>query len=267
MGNILAIARKELSLYFSTWWAWLVMTAMAFLGSWFFLGLLIQFRQVHEAAQAMGWQRLGEGAAMYRNLTDGIIVPEWGVLIFVTILASPILSMGLFSQEYDRKTFELLMTTPVRSVEIVLGKYLGGLGMIAATLAVSLVYPLILTVFGASESGQALEWSTVLLGYLSVLLIGATAVALSMFISSLTDSQLVAVFIGMVLMLIWFVLGIVTQSLDEPARSVVKYLTIDGQVADMLKGMFDPKPVVFFGSVIALFLLLTQRAVEAKRWT
>lgn len=264
MRNVLAIARKELTLYFTTPWAWLVLTAMAFFGSVSFMSLLGQFQMAHEAAKSQGWQGI---PAEYKNLTDGVIVPLWGIQIIVTVFAGPILSMGLLSEEYRRKTFELLMTTPVRAIEIVLGKYAGGLGMIITTLSVTLVYPLILTVFGSSESGQALEWSTVLLGYGGVLLLGATSVALCLFISSLTESQLVSVFVGVAILLVWLLVGSATRGLDEPLRSAVTYITIDTQLQQLLKGVLDPKPIVFFGSAIAFFLMLTWRAVEAKRWT
>jgi ABC-2 type transport system permease protein len=266
MRNIFAIARKELTLYFTTPWAWLVLTAMAVLGSVFFLGALANFTQVQEYARAFGWAKMPPDAQPFKNLTDGVVMQLWGVQIVVTILAGPILSMGLFSDEYRRKTFELLMTTPVRASEIVLGKYLAGVAMIVTTLSITLVYPLILVAFGSSQSGSVLEWSTVLLGYGAVLLLGATSVALCMFISSLTESQVVAVFVGFALMLLWLVLGSVTRSLEEPIRSAVTYISIDAQLGNMLKGMLDPKPLVFFGSAIGFFLLLTHRAVEAKRW-
>jgi ABC-2 type transport system permease protein len=267
MRNVFAIARKELSLYFATPWAWLVLTAMAFFGSVSFVSVMDVFRQVQEYARAVTWARTGPELSQYKNLTDGVIVQLWGIQIIVTVFAGPILSMGLFSEEYRRKTFELLMTTPVRGIEIVLGKYLGGLGMVVTTLSVTLVYPVILTLFGASESGQALEWSTVLLGYGGVLLLGGTSVALCMFISSLTESQLVSVFTGIALLLVWLLVGSATRGLEEPLRSAVSYVTIDGQLQNLLKGVLDPKPIVFFGTAIAFFLMLTHRAVEAKRWT
>jgi ABC-2 type transport system permease protein len=267
MRNILAIARKELVLYFTTPWAWLVLTAMAFFGSVSFISLVGVFKQVHELAQAFTWAKAPPEWSAFKNLTDGVVVQLWGVQIIVTILAGPVLSMGLFSEEYRRKTFELLMTTPVRPSEIVLGKYLGGVGMVLTTLSITIVYPIILSIFGASESGTALEWSTVLLGYVGLLMLGATAVALCMFISSLTESQLVAAFTGISVLLVWLLIGSATRNIPEPFRSAITYLSIDAQLQNLLKGLFDPKPIVFFASVIAFFLLLTHRAVEAKRWT
>jgi ABC-2 type transport system permease protein len=267
MRNILTIARKELALYFATPWAWLVLTAMAFFGSVSFISALGDFRQVQELAQQFTWAKAPPDWQRYKNLTDGVVVNLWTVQIIVTIFAAPLLSMGLFSEEYRRKTFELLMTSPLRATEIVLGKYLGGIGMVLTTLSLTLVYPLILSIFGASESGHVLDWSTVLLGYFGILLLGATAIALCMFISSTTESQLVAAITGIALMLVWLLIGGAAKNLEEPVRSAVMYLTVESQLQNLLQGVFDPKPFAFMGSVIAFFLLLTHRSLEARRWT
>ena len=164
MRVALAIARKELSIYFTTPWAYVVFTAIVAISSFFFMSLLQTFQQVQELAQSVGWSQLPAESAAYRNLTDGVIVQLWGVLLILTLFVAPFLSMRLFAEEKRNKTFELLMTTPVRPAELVLGKYLGGLGIIGTALGLTLVFPLMLSAFGSSESGTVLEWPTVLLG-------------------------------------------------------------------------------------------------------
>ncbi len=151
----------------------------------------------------------------------------WGVLLIVTLFVAPFLSMRLFAEEKRNKTFELLMTTPVRPVELVLGKYLGGLGIIGTTLGLTLVFPLMLSAFGSSESGTVLEWPTVLLGYGAVLLWGATCMAVGMFISSLTESQMVASLLTFAVLLPWMLLRGVAQGVEEPMRSFLGYLAFD----------------------------------------
>jgi ABC-2 type transport system permease protein len=150
----------------------------------------------------------------------------------------------------------------------VLGKYLGGLGIISAALGLTIVFPLILSAFGASasESGAALEWPTVLLGYGGVLLWGATCMAVGMFISSLTESQMVAALLTFVVLLPWMLLRGLAQGLEEPLRSFVNYMAFDSQLQNMIMGVLDLKALVFFFSVILFSLLLTHRTVEAQRW-
>lgn len=267
MRNVLAIARKELSIYFTTPWAWLVFTAMAFITSFFFLAMLSTFKQVQDMARAFTWARMPPDYGAYKNLTDGVVVQLWGVVLIVTLFVAPFLSMRLFSEERRQKTFELLMTTPVRPIEIVLGKYLGGLGVIGATIGITVVYPIILAIFGASESGSALEWSTVWLGYSSLLLWGATCMALGMFFSSLTESQMLAAILTFALLLPWMLIKGIAQGAEEPLRSIINYVSFDAQLTNMMKGVLDVKALVFFASIIVLSIVLTHRSVEAQRWT
>ncbi len=213
-----------------------------------------------------GWAAAPPDYQAYRNLTDGVVVNLWSTVLVITLFISPFLSMRLFAEEKKNKTFELLMTTPVRPFEIVAGKYLGALIIMGLTLGLTIIYPIILSIFGSSESGSAVEWSTVLLGYVGLLLWGATTMAIGMFISSLTESQLVAAFVTFAVALAWVVFGGFAHSAGE-WKPVLEYLTFDGQLSNLIKGVLDLKPFVFFGSVIALCLLLTHRSIEAQRWT
>jgi ABC-2 type transport system permease protein len=267
MRNALAIARKELGIYFTTPWAYVVFAVMMALSAFFFLLMLQQFQMAHEIAKGASWSRLPPDWQVYKNLTDGVVVQLWGTVLIITLFVAPFLSMRLFAEEKRQKTFELLMTAPIRPMEIVLGKYLGGLGVISATLGVTIVFPIILSFIGTGESGTALEWSTVLLGYGALLLWGATCMALGMFISSLTESQMLAAFITFALLLPWMLLKGVSSSAEEPLRSVLTYLSFDSQLQNLMRGVLDLKAIVFFLSVIGFSVFLTHRSVEAHRWT
>ena len=269
MRTIFAIMKKELTSYLTTLWAWVVFTVMALLSAVFFIALLASFKQVQDAARETpgGWSALPPDYQAFRNLTDGVMINLWATILVLTLFVAPFLSMRLFAEERRNKTFELLMTAPIRPIEIVLGKYLGALGIVVMTLGVTIVFPIILSILGSSESGSALEWRTVLLGYAAMLLWGATNMAIGMFISSLTESQMVAAFVSFAVALVWMLIKLVAPSADEPLRSILNYLAFDSQMQNLLKGVLDLKPIVFFGSVIALFLLLTHRSIEAQRWT
>jgi ABC-2 type transport system permease protein len=266
MRNAIAIARKELGIYFTTPSAWMVLAAMAAVSSFFFLGMVEELKRVQELARQVGWARLGPQAAAYRNVTDGVVVQLWGVMTVMTIFVAPILSMRLFSEEHRQKTFEWLMTTPVRPSEIVLGKYLGAVGVMFATLGLTLVFPGVLWAFGSGQSGTAVEWTTVLLGFGAVLLWGATCVAIGLFISSLTESQALAAFVTFVVLLPWVLLRGLMPGAEEPLRSLVAYLSADVQLQPLIRGVLEVKTLVFFTSIITLSLFLTHRRVEAFRW-
>ncbi|MCP3103866.1 ABC transporter permease [Myxococcus sp. K15C18031901] len=265
MRTALAIARKELSLYFTTPWAYVVFTAMVALSSFFFAALLETFQQVQQMARETTWAQMPPEYDSYRNLTEGVAVQLWGTVIIITLFVAPFLSMRLFAEEKRNKTFELLMTAPVRPIELVVGKYLGGLGIITATLALTLLFPALLSFFGRAETGTALEWSTVLVGFVGVLLWGATCMAVGLFISALTESQMLAALLTFAVLLPWMLLTSVAQASEEPVRSVLTYLSFDSQLQHLLKGVLDVQSFVFFASVIAFSLLLTHRAVEVQR--
>ena len=267
MRNTITIARKELSIYFTTPWGWIGAAGMAFISSFFFVYFLGAFKQVQTEAGQYGWARMPPEYQGMRNLTDGVVVNLFGWLLLITLFVAPFLAMRLFAEERRQKTYELLFTAPVRGIEIVLGKYLGGLGAIWSVIGVTMIYPVTLVMFGSSESGHTLEWSTVLLGYFSLMLWAAVCMGIGMFISALTESQMLAAVLTFVILLLWTALGALGQSVEEPWRSVVKYLAFDTQLQTMMKGVFDPKALVFFLSICVLSVLLTHRAVEAQRWT
>jgi ABC-2 type transport system permease protein len=107
----------------------------------------------------------------------------------------------------------------------------------------------------------------VLLGYVAMLLWGATNMAIGMFISSLTESQMVAAFVSFGIALAWMLLRTIAPNVDEPFHSILAYLSFDEQLKPLMQGILDLRPFVFFGSVIALCLMLTHRSLEAQRWT
>lgn len=267
MRNVLAIARRELGTWFVTPWAWVVLAIMLLVTSFFFVIGLFEFMRAHADARGPGgWAALGPERQEFRNLTDGVVVPVWGALMVLTVFLSPFVSMRLFAEERKQKTFELLMTTPVRSTEIVLGKFLGGVGMMGITIGVGIVFPLTLAAFGGGQSGQALDWPTVLLGYAGLLSWVSACIAVGMFVSSLTESQFLAAFVTLAILVPWWLMGDVAGAAADPLRTVLQSAAFSTHLAPMLHGETDLAALVFFPSVIILFLFLTQRRLEAFRW-
>jgi ABC-2 type transport system permease protein len=169
------------------------------------------------------------------------VVQLWDVIGVITLFVAPFLSMRLFAEEKRNRTFELLMTAPVRPWEIVLGKYLGGVGVIWATLGLTIIFPITLSLFGSSESGTALEWSTVALGFGGLLLWGATCLGVGMFVSasprarcSRPSSPSPSCFPGCCS-------AGLAQSADEPWRSIANHLSFSSQLSTLSRGVLDLK--------------------------
>jgi ABC-2 type transport system permease protein len=91
--------------------------------------------------------------------------------------------------------------------------------------------------------------------------------AIGLFVSSLTESQMVAAVITFAVSILWMLIRAIAPNAEEPVRSILSYLSFDMQLQNLLKGVLDLRPIIFFSSVIAFFLLLTHRSIEARRWT
>jgi ABC-2 type transport system permease protein len=181
---------------------------------------------------------------------------------FLVILIAPALTMRLFSEEQKLGTLELLLTAPIRDIEIVLGKFLAALTLLTSMFALTLYFPLLLIWFGDPDL------LPIMTGYLSLFLMGAMAVSVGLFSSSLTSNQIVsAVLSSSLLLLLW--LSNVTSALgdgDLPWAGLVRFLAMSEHVRDMAYGVLDSRDIVYFISLTAFFLFLTVRAVETRRW-
>jgi ABC-2 type transport system permease protein len=259
----LAIARKELEVTFTTPIAWVVLMLVAFVSALVFNGALAAFLDQTLRAMAMQAPQLAERL----NLTEYVVVP---VLLWVAILvlvAAPFLSMRLFAEERRGRTLELLLTAPVRPVEIVLGKYLAALVAIAAPILLALVYPLLLSRLGeGAAGGAAVEWQTVGTGLLGVFLLGAMALAVGMFASALTESMVVAAVVSLALLVTLSLVPALGIADEGPLRELALALSPFQHVAPFLAGRIELRGVAYFLSLAVLGVYLSDRAVEAQRW-
>ena len=263
MRNIITIARKELSIYFTTVIGYLGFGAYAFLMGLVFVTTLNRYQQLTQYYLGQQQPQLLEQL----NFNDQIIQPMLSTGYWMFLFFVPFLTMRLFAEEKSQRTFELLMTAPVTSLEIVIGKFLGVSFMMLVMSAVPLAFPLILHMYGTSSGpGSAVEWMPVYSGLLMVLLLGLTFSALGMFVSALTESQIVAAVLTFAVLLLAFVLPFIAGRLEGDWRVVVEYATPLSHVNRGLMGRLLLSDLVYFGSVVAFLLLLTHRVVESHRW-
>jgi ABC-2 type transport system permease protein len=172
------------------------------------------------------------------------------------------LTMGVYAEERKRGTMEMLMTSPITELQIVIGKYLALLTLYAAMLAPTLVYHVVMGMY----SEPKLPWRIVWAGYLGVFLLGAVLLALGSFISSLTENQIVAGVITFVLFLLLWVLDMGVRGLSGAAGEIVKYLSILQHYEEFSQGVIDTSSVIFYLSGILLGLFLTLRSLDSMRW-
>ena len=260
MRNSFAIAKKELNIYFATPIAYVMFTLFVVVGSYYFVNLVSQYEAISKQLMMQQNQemlsRLNFQDIIFRNL--------FGFLGIILVFIVPFLTMRLIAEERRAKTLELLYTTPVTPIEIVLGKYFASLTVLVCALGLTLLYPVLVEKF-AGQTG--VEWRSVLLGYLGLFLLGSAFLSIGLFISALTESQVVAALLTFVSLLMLWIIGWAAQSADGIAKELLQYSAAVGHLDSFSKGTIDLKDIVYFLSVIVLGLFATHRAIEAHRWS
>jgi ABC-2 type transport system permease protein len=168
--------------------------------------------------------------------------------------------MRLFAEEKRSGTIELLMTSPIRDAELILGKWLAALALYAVILVVSAVNLTFLFAYGKPD------WKPILVGYLGLLLEGGCLLAIGTFLSTLTRNQIIAGVSGFCVSLLLWVLSWATAFDPSAASKALGYLSVVPHLEPFTKGVIDSKDVIFFLSAIFLGLFLTARSTESLRW-
>ena len=179
---------------------------------------------------------------------------------YLVLLFSAVLTMRQIAEERKLGTWELLLTVPVRDLEIVLGKFLGSLAILTGMLALTAYYPIILFVFGDPDPGP------ILTSYIGLFLLGAASTAAGVFASSLTANQLVAVVVaGGGLFALWF-LGPLSVFAPQPLGEFIAHFSLSTHFHGFVRGVVDTRAVVYYLSLVAVFLFLAVRSTDTERW-
>ena len=255
MRNVFTIVRKELRAYFVSPIAYVVLTGFLLLGGWFFFNLLSRFNVLLSI-----YTQLQQGAADQLNLNEFVIAPLMHNLSIVLVILVPMITMRAYAEEKKGGTYELLLTSPLRTGEIVLGKFLASFVFICIMLGMTGVYPAVLIAFGNPEIGVLLA------GYLGLLLLATAFVAVGLLTSSFTENQIIAAVSGLVATLLLYIIGWPADTAGEVLGPLLRYLSVTEHFAEMVNGLIDTQDLVYFASLILLSLFLTQRSVESLRW-
>lgn len=237
MKRATVIARRELSSYFYSPIAYVAMVIFLLVCGGLFSR---DFRP-------------GEPAVM-RTMFDAMV----NILVFVI----PVLCMGLLAQELASGTLETMMTAPISETDMVLGKFIGSFGFLVALLAPTVVYVLMLRIFGRPEIGPIFS------GYLGIFLVGAMFISISLFCSSLTRSQIVAAvgsaaFLALITIVPWLLGGF--ADMPDAWRHIFDQ-AVFRRYGDFSRGVIDTGNVAFFVVTTAVFLFLTVKVLESRRW-
>ena len=237
MRKTLIIARRELAGYFVSPMAYVIGALLLLTsGLWFFHRIFVPDQQAS-------------------------LRPLFEAMAYIMVFVVPLLTMRQLSEEYQSGTVETLMTVPVTEAEVIVGKFLGVMGFYVALLATTSILLITMAAFGQPDPGL------VAMGYLGMILLGALYVAIGLFASTATNYQLVAAIGGIA---ICAAVAILPQSIvshgGEPWSKLAERLSAMNNFDDFSRGVFDTRGLIFFVSAAAIFLYLSVKTLESKRW-
>jgi len=249
--NITAIAGKEMRSYFSSPMAYIVIGFFLLPFGVFFYLYLQAFAQ-----QTLRMAQFGGSMNINQQVIRGVLQNASVIILFIM----PMITMRTYSEEKRSGTIELLLTSPVSDLEIILGKFFGALGLYVAMLGATLLYIAVLFVFGNPE------WRPLIAAYLGLLLMGGAFVSIGLLISSTTGNQIVAGVVTFVVFLLFWIIGWFADSAGPTIGPITSYLSITEHFDDFAKGIIDTKHVVYYLSLITFGLFLTAKSVDTERW-
>jgi len=251
--NTLAIAQKELRAYFTSPIGYIALGVFALLYGYFFVTMLDYFmRQSLQAGQFGGPQAMNVNQMMIRPVLQNMTI----LLLFVM----PMITMRAYSEEKRSGTIELLLTSPLKDVEIILGKFAGALLLWCLMLVVTLIPMALLYAYGRPE------WKPILTGYLGLVLMGGCFISVGLFISSLTRNQVVAAVVTFAVFLFLWIITWIGSFSGPTVDKVTQYLSIVEQFDDFAKGVIDTSHLIYYISFIGFGLFLTAKSVDSERW-
>ena len=243
MNPMMTIARREFRSYFDSPLAYVVICLSFFgLGLMFFL------------YRGGFWQ-------IDKTSVGGIF--EWTPL-GLSMLVVPVVTMRLLAEEKRTGTLEMLITLPVSDSDVILGKYVGALGLVLTVVFATLAYPV--AMFRWPWNLGPLDWGPIFAGYIGLLLFSGAAVAIGLLITAMTESQSIAFFITFFILVALWVVGDVAGYLGGGLGTVLQYVSFQTRLEGFARGIVDTRDVVYFLSVTALALVVAFRALERRKW-
>ena len=253
-GRLVALYRREIAYYFQSPVAYAVISVFALLSGYFFYNLLGYFNLASIQAMQNPMQ------ARSLSLTASVLQPLFGNMSSVLLLLLPLLTMRLFAEERRSGSAELLFTYPVSDWDVILGKFLAASTVYAVMLATTVPAVSLLYYFSTPESGALIS------GYLGLFLMGLTFLAMGIFFSSLSDSQLIAGAATFGCGLLLLVVGWITPFVSPRVGSVLNELSIVQHLDGFARGVIDTNDLVFYANITVFFLFLCARVLDSARW-
>jgi ABC-2 type transport system permease protein len=232
-----AIIKRELASYFTSPIGYIYLGVIYFLSGYFLFTIVL-----------------------INNSND--ISPVFQTMLNIVMFCAPLLTMRLMSEDKRHKTDQALLTAPVSLTGIVFGKFLAAALMYLASISVLLVFALVLHIF------SPVNWAVITGNFAGLLLLGLVFIAIGLFVSSLTENQAIAAIGSFVVMLGLFMLDAIPTLIPNPVvTALIREVSVLRRYMPITRGILGIADLVFFISVSGIFLFLTARVLEKRRWS
>jgi ABC-2 type transport system permease protein len=258
MSGALAIFEREFKSYFYSPVAYLIIAVFAALTGFFFYLYTNGFVEASLMADMQAQQYRMEPQKLNVNLM--LIRPFFWNIAMISLFTLPTLTMRLYSEEKRQGTVELLYTAPVSPLQIILGKYTAGLAFYAILLLPTIFYQSLLFWFGNPEL------MPVVTGYLGLILIGSAFIAAGLWISTMTENQIIAALGGFALSLLLWIIGAGAASAGETLGAVLNYISIINHFEDFAQGVIDSSHVLYYVLFTLTGLYFSLKTIESVKW-
>ncbi len=255
MGHVMAIFGKEMRSYFGSPIAYVMAGVFLLFSGFVFRNQVLEFRDMSVYLQ------LAERAEKIQlNVNTDVVEPFFEFQTFIWMIVIPMLTMRLYAEEKRGGTYELLMTSPITSGQILMGKFLACYALYLLIEGMAFGY------IGVLAAHAQLDWGPVFSGALGVVLIGATFISVGILASSLTENQIIAAVLSFFLLILLWIIDWAARFAGDLFFVILKFLSLLEHTRDMIRGVVDTHDVVFFVSAAAFFLFLTHTVLESRRW-
>ena len=255
MGHVMAIFGKEMRSYFGSPIAYVMAGVFLLFSGFVFRNQVLEFRDMSV------YLRTAEREEKIQlNVNTGVVEPFFEFQTFIWMIVIPMLTMRLYAEEKRGGTYELLMTSPITSAQILMGKFLACYALYLLIELMAFGY------IGVLAAHVQLDWGPIFSGALAVVLIGATFISVGILASSLTENQIIAAVLSFFFLILLWIIDWAARFSDDLFFVILKFLSLIEHTRDMIRGVVDTHDVVFFISAAAFFLFLTHTALESRRW-
>ena len=236
MNLAITITKKEIKSYFNAPAAYIVLVIFLLLSGWFFASPLFINNQ-----------------ANLRTL--------FGIIPLLYLFFIPAITMGLLSREKNTGTMELLATLPIKDSQIIMGKFWASVSLIGVGLLLTLVHFITIMLLGTN-----VDFGAIFCGYIGLLFLGAVYSSIGIFASSITSNQVVSLIISFFIIFFFFIIKFFLFFVPDFMVGIFQFISIDYHFSNIARGVIDTRNIIYFVSLVVLFLKLAQTSLENRNW-